>query len=109
MQGNIEADNGFPDPSPSHPDANPDTWRQWFATWDQTPWDQGGYKKVTVKIDTEEDLIAICREAWEAGLPAFLVRDAGRTQLEKGTWTACAIGPAPSSLIDPFTWNLKLL
>ncbi|OTF74079.1 peptidyl-tRNA hydrolase 2, mitochondrial-like protein [Euroglyphus maynei] len=42
------------------------------------------------------------------GLISVLIRDAGRTQVESGTKTAIAIGPAKGSLIDQVTGHLKL-
>ena len=42
-------------------------------------------------------------------LRAELIRDAGRTQLDPGTLTCCAIGPADSDKIDAVTGTLSLL
>jgi PTH2 family peptidyl-tRNA hydrolase len=47
-------------------------------------------------------------KARTAGLVAESIRDAGRTQIASGTRTVCAIGPAPSTLIDLITGHLKL-
>jgi peptidyl-tRNA hydrolase len=43
------------------------------------------------------------------GLPAYLVTDAGRTQIAAGSKTVLAIGPAPKSRIDQITGSLSLL
>ena len=80
------------------------TWLEWLREWRRQ-----GQKKVVVKVSGEEELLRVYREALELGLPAVLVVDAGRTQLEPGTKTVVAIGPAPSNLVDRVTGRLKLL
>ncbi len=72
-------------------------------------WRTQGAKKVVVKGGGEEELINLYERARREGLPASLVRDAGRTELAPGTLTAVAIGPAPSRLVDRITGHLKLL
>ena len=42
------------------------------------------------------------------GVPVFMFEDAGRTQVEEGSVTVVAFGPAPASWIDPVTKKLKL-
>jgi PTH2 family peptidyl-tRNA hydrolase len=54
----------------------------------------------------QEELEAL---ALQAGLPCYLVRDAGRTQIPAGSQTVLAIGPAPKSKINDITGHLKLL
>ncbi len=83
---------------------NAKEWKTWFITWDTTL-----YKKIVLKANSVDELISVARTAYEAILPVFLVKDAGLTQIAADTFTACAIGPAPSSKIDPITRNLKLL
>jgi PTH2 family peptidyl-tRNA hydrolase len=51
----------------------------------------------------------VARGALAAGLPVELIRDAGRTQVEPGTVTCCAVGPADSARIDAVTGELSLL
>jgi PTH2 family peptidyl-tRNA hydrolase len=51
----------------------------------------------------------IMRVAWENGLTAVPIRDAGRTQVAAGTKTVLGIGPAPKEVINLFTGHLKLL
>lgn len=72
-------------------------------------WIEEGQKKIVLKTRSLEELLDIYRKAVGRGLPAVLVRDRGLTQLPPGTITAVGIGPAPSSLIDAITGNLKLL
>ena len=86
-----------------------DEWSQWFEEWDQALWNGGGYKKIALKLQGEENLFHIAKCAYDAQLPVFLVQDAGLTQIKTGTFTACAIGPCPEKLVDLFTKDLKLL
>lgn len=78
-------------------------WNDWLEKWRA-----GGQLKVVLRVDSEAELLDIYRKALELDLPASLIADAGRTQLEPGTRTAVAIGPAPSSLVDKVTGHLKL-
>ncbi|MEB3773324.1 MAG: peptidyl-tRNA hydrolase Pth2 [Desulfurococcales archaeon] len=84
-------------------DSRDGVWMSWLREWRL-----GGQTKVVVRVDSEEELLRVYREAEEQGLPASLVIDAGRTQLEPGTRTAVAIGPAPAHLVDRITGRLKL-
>ena len=59
--------------------------------------------------DSEKELLKLQSEANENGLPNYLIMDAGRTQIESGSKTVVAIGPAPAYLIDKVTKHLKLL
>lgn len=76
------------------------TWRKWL--WE-------GQKKVAVKVSTESDLMALREKANRAGLPTYLVRDRGLTELPPGTVTALGIGPAATKVVDKITGNLTLL
>jgi PTH2 family peptidyl-tRNA hydrolase len=72
-------------------------------------WNLQGSKKVVLKGGTDKDLKDLEKLAKKDELPCFLVRDAGNTQLKKGTITALAIGPARDHEIDKITGKLKLL
>ena len=78
-------------------------WNEWLEKWRAS-----GQLKVVLRVDSEAELLNVYRKALELNLPASLIADAGRTQLEPGTRTAVAIGPAPSSLVDKVTGHLKL-
>jgi peptidyl-tRNA hydrolase, PTH2 family len=73
----------------------------WLQNYKQT--------KVCVGIESEEQLFEVHRKAQAAGIPCSLVLDAAVTEFETPTYTACAIGPAPSEHIDTITGTLKLL
>lgn len=71
-------------------------------------WNRGGEKKVVLKASDERTLFELKETAEAAGLPAAIVRDAGHTQLEPGTVTALAIGPAGDDAVDAVTGDLPL-
>lgn len=79
---------------------SPTLWRKWLRE---------GQKKVVVKVPSEEALMAIHNKANRAGLPTYLIRDQGLTELPPGTLTALGIGPARTEAVDKITSNLPLL
>ena len=72
-------------------------------------WLREGQPKVVVRVSGEDELSNVCEAAAEAGLAVALIRDAGRTQLEPGTPTCAAIGPAEEDRVDAVTGALSLL
>ena len=62
-----------------------------------------------MKAQTEEELMALGRTAADHGILSYIVRDAGRTQIEAGSRTVLALGPGEKSAIDMITGHLKLL
>ena len=48
-------------------------------------------------------------KAERARIPSYLVADAGRTQVAAGAHTVLAVGPAPESVINAITGELRLL
>jgi peptidyl-tRNA hydrolase, PTH2 family len=48
-------------------------------------------------------------KAISLGIVAEVIADAGRTQIEAGSYTVLGIGPAPTSVINQVTGHLKLL
>jgi len=71
-------------------------------------WQGEGQKKVVLKGDSESQLFALADKAETEGIPYAVVRDAGHTQLEPGTVTALAVGPARDELVDRVTGDLSL-
>lgn len=72
-------------------------------------WMTEGFTKITVKVDSEKDLLEIYNKAREAGLPCSLIRDAGKTEFGGvPTLTTVAVGPASSTEVDKVTGHLKL-
>ena len=74
----------------------------------QREWKGEGQKKVVLQADSESDLFELADRAEREGLPHAVVRDAGHTQLEPGTVTALAVGPAPERAVDRVTGGLTL-
>ncbi len=71
-------------------------------------WSLGGSKKVVLAAKNEMELKSFYSRSKKLGVPCFLVADAGLTELEAGTVTALAIGPADDGKIDKLTGNVKL-
>ncbi len=72
-------------------------------------WNSSGAKKVVLAVDSSRKLVELYKGAKRSGLPCFLVSDAGLTELEPGTITALAIGPAEDKRVDKLTGSIKLL
>jgi len=71
-------------------------------------WKGSGQKKVVLKGSGEDELFALADKAEREGIPNAIVRDAGHTQLEPGTVTALAVGPADEEVVDRITGELSL-
>ena len=72
-------------------------------------WEECGQAKIVLKIKNKEEIIALEAKARANGLNTYLVADAGRTQIEPGSITVCAIGPGNSAEIDQVTGHLRLM
>lgn len=78
----------------------------WFRQWES----QYAHTKICVSVDSEAELLELHNKAMVADIPCALVQDIGKTEFNGvATYTALAIGPAPSELLDPITGHLKLL
>lgn len=73
-------------------------------------WLLGNFKKITVSVNSEEELLELHKIAVELGLVNCLVKDSGLTEF-KGvpTLTVLAIGPDKEAIIDKVTGDLPLL
>jgi len=72
-------------------------------------WMQGSFRKVTCRVNSEEELLALHAEAEEAGLVVSLIQDLGHTEFHgEPTYTALAIGPDYDDRLDPVTGKLEL-
>lgn len=72
-------------------------------------WERRGQAKVAVKCPDEETMLALEKKAGELGIAARSIVDAGRTQVAPNTRTVLGLGPAPVTLMNQLTGNLKLL
>lgn len=77
---------------------------------DEVAWVIQGMKKITVRCESEDELLGIERMAKDAGLTVHIVTDAGHTEFQGvPTKTCLAIGPNSAECIDKITKDLKLL
>ncbi len=72
-------------------------------------WEAEGSKKIVLKVASEKELVELFESAKKKKLACALIHDAGHTQVEAGSATALAIGPADEVEIDVLTRKLKLL
>jgi PTH2 family peptidyl-tRNA hydrolase len=70
-------------------------------------WLREGQKKIIVKTNQEE-MEKLENLARQMNLQTAVIRDAGHTELESGTLTAIAIGPASEVELNKVTGQLKL-
>lgn len=77
---------------------------------EQEAWITGNFKKICVRVDSEQELLDIYNKAKEKGLEAHLICDSGLTEFHGvPTNTCCAIGPNFDAAVDEITKHLKLL
>ena len=76
----------------------------WFIKWQN----EGG-KKAVVKVESEKDFYPLKQKAEKLNIFAYIVEDAGHTEIPAGTKTVLGLGPAPDNIIDQVTGNLPLL
>lgn len=74
------------------------------------PWLLGKFKKITVSVDSEKELLNVHEKAKELNIITSLILDSGLTEFGGvPTYTAVAIGPDTEDNIDKITKELKLL
>ncbi|TFK41374.1 peptidyl-tRNA hydrolase PTH2-domain-containing protein [Crucibulum laeve] len=71
-------------------------------------WEQTGQAKIALKATSEDQLLELEAIAKSLNLCARSIQDAGHTQVDPGTRTVLAIGPAPARLVDEVTRKLRL-
>ena len=71
-------------------------------------WRNEGARKIALKVPDEDTLKRLFGEATEAGLVAYLVKDAGHTEIPPGTLTVVGI-LGPRRAVDALVGELSLL
>jgi peptidyl-tRNA hydrolase, PTH2 family len=71
-------------------------------------WERTGCAKIAVKTPAAE-MEELALRALERDIPAYLVEDAGRTQIAAGSRTVLGLGPAPVYAFEGLTSHLKLM
>lgn len=74
----------------------------------QQAWLDSSGMKVTLAAENESHIRELQKDADSRGLPTSVIADEGRTEIDPGTVTALAIGPAPPDEVDAVTGNLSL-
>ena len=74
----------------------------------QKIWKKDGQTKIVLKVSDKSALFEFKKIAENNRIPAVIIQDAGRTQLEPGTITTLGIGPAEDSIIDDIICDLPL-
>jgi len=69
----------------------------------QLAWHKGNFRKIVLRVDSEDQLMVIYNRAEELGLPVELIIDSGLTEWDIPTKTCLAIGPEEDSKIDEVT------
>lgn len=73
-------------------------------------WLQGAFAKVCVRVESEDELLAIRDAATAAGLIVATITDSGRTEFHGvPTITCIAVGPDTAEQLQPITGHLRLL
>jgi PTH2 family peptidyl-tRNA hydrolase len=77
-------------------------WDKWLLT--QT------FKKIVVSVNSQEELLDICKQAANNDIQVALITDSGLTEFGGvPTMTCAAIGPTSAERIDKVTGHLPLL
>jgi PTH2 family peptidyl-tRNA hydrolase len=77
---------------------------KWFNKWQNE-----GAKKVVLIVDSEKDFFPLKDKAEELKMTAYIISDAGFTEIPAGTITVLGIGPAPENIMDQVTGDLETL
>ena len=71
-------------------------------------WVNEGQRKITLQVDSEEELREIYAAGKKAIVESWMITDLGLTELKEPTVTAVALGPDEDALLDSITGHLKL-
>jgi len=70
-------------------------------------WESQGQKKIVLWVKGAEEIINRMERAKGLGIKCYLVKDAGKTELDPGTVTAVGLGPDSDELLDKVTGDLS--
>lgn len=79
------------------------------APKDVAGWLTYGQKKICCQVDDDAQLLDLVKACERAGVPHYLVIDAGHTQIPAGSRTVLGIGPVPVDTAKAITGTLRLL
>jgi len=77
---------------------------KWFSKWQNE-----GAKKAVVKVENVDGFFPLKEKAEKLKIAAYLIEDAGHTEIPAGTKTVLGVGPAPANLVDQVTGHLQIL
>lgn len=84
-------------------------WWGFYPSKAMEEWLNGSFRKITVTVNSKEELMRIYKLAVVKGIPCSLITDNGTTEFHgKKTVTCCAIGPDYDDRIDEITGHLTL-
>jgi peptidyl-tRNA hydrolase, PTH2 family len=72
-------------------------------------WEHMGQAKIAVQVKSQDEMMQLMAVARSLDVISEVISDAGKTQIEAGSLTVLGVGPAPKSLVNQVTGNLKLL
>jgi len=72
-------------------------------------WTLNGQPIIVLRVGSEREMFEFKAIADTQDLNNSVVCDAGRTQIEPGTYTCLGIGPAAASVLDKITGELRML
>ena len=72
-------------------------------------WRNTGSRKIVCQVTNLDAMKRLYGDARDLGLISEMIKDAGRTEIPKGTITILGIGPGPRRAIDELTGSLPLV
>ncbi len=75
----------------------------------RSQWEAEGATKIAVKATGEDQIMELFKQARSMNIGAYVVKDAGETELSPGTVTALGVGPDTGETVDKVTKELPLL
>ena len=72
-------------------------------------WLEGSFRKITITVNSEEELLALKKKCEDAGIRTVLSEDNGLTEFHGiQTKTVLAIGPDYDEVLDPITGSYPM-